>query len=318
LSKEVGMSVCRSVLRGLASLGTLALLSGTLVAQTPQGKPAAVVNGEAIATADVDAVIKQQPPSIHPPTEAQKRERYQLAVNLLVDDLLMRQYLRKNAAPAKSEDVEKEFQELQVALQKNKMTLKQYLETSGQSEVQLRSDLATRVQWKGFILPRLPDNVVKGYYDSNKPFFDKVFVRASHILIKLAANAQPAERQAAVTKLTALRAEIVAGKLDFAKAAKDNSDCPSKENGGDIGPFPFKFQVVEPFARAAFGMKVNDVSEVVTTEFGVHLIKVTNRSEGEKSNFESIKDQVREIYAQEIYQNIITDMRKNSKIEVTP
>ena len=63
---------------------------------------------------------------------------------------------------------------------------------------------------------------------------------------------------------------------------------------------------------------MGDVSEVVTTEFGVHLIKVTERKEGEKSNFDPLKDQVQEIYAQEIYQNIITDMRKNSKIEIAP
>jgi parvulin-like peptidyl-prolyl isomerase len=318
------MRVRRSVLRGLASLVGLGLLTGTLAAQAPapqptqppQAKPAAVVNGEPIGMGEVQAILKQQPPSPIPITKAQEREREQMAVNMLIDDLLMRQYLRKNAPAAQPADVQKEIDDLKVALERNKSSLKEFLELSGQTEAQFRTDMAARVQWKAFILPRLPDNVVKGYYDANKPFFDKVFVHASHILIKLAANAPPAERQAAAAKLTALRADIVAGKIDFAKAAKDVSDCPSKETGGDLGMIPFKFKVVEPFARAAFALKVGDVSDVVTTEFGVHLIKVHERTKEEPSNFETIKDQVREIYAQEIYQNIVLDMRKNSKIEV--
>ncbi len=311
------MSVRRSVLRGLASLAALGVLSGAVAAQAPGVKPAAMVNGEPIPLSDVQTILKQQPPSPTPLPAAQKRELELSALNGLIDDLLMKQYLRKNAKPADPKEVDTEVKELEMALKtgKNKMTLKEFLDSSGQTEAQLRADLATRVQWKAFILPRLPDNVVKAYYDANKLFFDKVFVRASHILIKLPPTASAAERQAAHAKLAALRVEIVAGKLDFAKAAKENSDCPSKENGGDIGPFPFKFAVVEPFARAAFATKVGDVTDVVTTEFGLHLIKVTDRNEGQKSNYEQIKDQVREVYAQEIYQNIISDMRKNSRIE---
>jgi parvulin-like peptidyl-prolyl isomerase len=317
----------KSVLGGLASLTALGLLCGTVAAQAPQppqaapqpaqAKPAAVVNGEAIEYAEIQAVLKQQPPTALPPTAAQKREQEQMAVNLLIEDLLMRQYLRKNAAPAPPADVQKEIDELVDALKKNnKMSLKDFLETTGQTEAQFRNDMAARVQWKNFILPRLPDNVVKAYYDANKLFFDKVFVHASHILIQVPATATAEQRQAAATKLAGIRAEILAGKLDFAKAAKDFSDCPTKHAGGDLGMIPFKFKVVEPFARAAFSLQVGQVSEIVTTEFGLHLIKVHERTKGEPSNFDAIKDQVREIYAQEVYQNIVLDMRKNSKIEV--
>jgi len=319
------MRVQASDLRGLVSLAVLGLLSGAVLGQAPQpapgpqafpqGKPAAVVNGEPIDLTEVQAVLKQQP-NVTPPTAQQKRDQEHMALNILIEDLLMRQYLRKNAAPAPPADVQKEIDELVEALKKNKSNMKEFLEGTGQTEAQFRADMAARVQWKGFILPRLPDNVVKAYYDANKLFFDKVFVHAHHILIQLPENATPEQRQAAAAKLTALRGEIAAGKLDFAKAARENSDCPSKVNGGDLGMVPFKFKVVEPFARAAFGLKVGEVSEVVTTEFGVHLIKVLDRTPPTPSNFDAIKDQVREIYAQEIYQNIVLDMRKNSKIEV--
>src|SRR4051812_11231864 len=110
------MSVRKSVLRGLASLVTLGVLSGALAAQQPAAKPAAVVNGEAIPMTEVQAILKQQPPTPLPLTAAQKREREEVALNGLIDDLLMKQYLRKNAQAANPQDVDKEFQELQQAL----------------------------------------------------------------------------------------------------------------------------------------------------------------------------------------------------------
>ena len=101
------------------------------------------------------------------------------------------------------------------------------------------------------------------------------------------------------------------------EAAKKYSECPvSKVKGGDIGPFPYKFAVVEPFAKAAFSMKVGEISDVVATEFGYHIIKVAERSPGEASDFEKIKTEVKAIYAQEIYQSIITEQKRVAKIEM--
>src|SRR3954454_23540594 len=116
------MRVRTSDLRGLVSLAVLCLLSGAVAAQAPQpapgpqsnaqGKPAAVVNSEPIEMGEVQAVLKQQPPSPTPLTAQQKRDQEHMALNILIEDLLMRQYLRKNAAPAPPADVQKEIDEL--------------------------------------------------------------------------------------------------------------------------------------------------------------------------------------------------------------
>ncbi len=154
------------------------------------------VNGDPITAAEVDAVINMsQPPSPQPLTEAQKKELQATAVNLLIEDTLMRQFLRKNVAPANMAEVDKEVQELIVALAKDKKSLNDFLRETGQTEAQLRADLAARQQWKNFITPKMTDPAVKQYYDANKLFFDKVLVRASHILIKVAPDAKPADRQ---------------------------------------------------------------------------------------------------------------------------
>lgn len=90
-----------------------------------------------------------------------------------------------------------------------------------------------------------------------------MMVRASHILV-------PTE-----DKANWIYKELQNGK-DFANLAKDYSDCPSKERGGDLGFFG-KGQMVKEFEDAAFSMKEGDVSKPVKTQFGYHLIKVTGK-----------------------------------------
>src|SRR5262249_39621660 len=152
-------------------------------------------------------------------------------------------------------------------------TLEQFCRETGQTAAEIREEFSTMFRWRDYVKARLSDADVKRYYDENKDFFDGVTVRASHIVLPLAPSAAEAEKQAARDKLLALRQEIVTGKLDFAEAAKKHSQCPTAPNGGDIGFFPRKGLVDEAFARAAFALPAGQVSDVVQTEFGLHLIK---------------------------------------------
>src|SRR5262249_6899798 len=155
----------------------------------------------------------------------------------------------------------KEIDDLKVHLAKSNppKTLDTFLKETHQTEAELRADVISRNQWMAYSRTRISEAEVKRYYDENKTFFDKIIVRASHILLKVT----PETKAATAAKLNALRAEIVAGKVDFAAAAKQYSDCPSKTQGGDVGFFPCKFVMSEPFARAAFALKVGEVSGVV-------------------------------------------------------
>jgi parvulin-like peptidyl-prolyl isomerase len=314
------MSISRIIWHRLVQLATAAVLAvsaAALYAQAPAAKTAAVVNGENIPMTEVQAILEERPPPV-PLTAEQEKERRKAALNMLVDDALMRQYLRKVIPAPSPAEVNKEMTELLDVLKKQNKTLEQFLKEAKQTPEQLRADIVSRLQWKAYLAQRLPDTAVKAYFDQNRLFFDKVMVRASHILVKVAPTASPQERQAAMSKAQAIRQEVVTGKIDFAEAAKKYSDCPSKTKGGDIGPFPYKFAVVEPFSRAAFSLKVGEVSDVVTTDFGMHVIKVTDRTKGEPANFEAIKEGVREVYAQDLdlYQQVLTEQRKTARIEI--
>jgi peptidyl-prolyl cis-trans isomerase SurA len=101
-------------------------------------------------------------------------------------------------------------------------------------------------------------------------------VKVSHLLIKVAVDASPADTLAAYKKIMAIRKDILKSK-DFAGAAKQFSEDPSaKNNSGNLG-YLTVFQTVYPFETAMYSEKVGDVSMPVRTKFGYHLVKVEDR-----------------------------------------
>ena len=101
-------------------------------------------------------------------------------------------------------------------------------------------------------------------------------IRASHILLMYAGSARSSatrSKEQAETTIKALKAQLN-DSGDFATLAKQNSDCPSARSGGDLGSFG-RGQMVPPFELAAFGLDVGEVSDVVETDFGYHIIQRT-------------------------------------------
>jgi len=327
------MKLRKRILAGLVSAATVACWTGAAGAQVtappsgqtappanqaaiPGTKTVATVNGSPITMAEVELVLKKAGPKATAPTEAQRREMQQEALTMLVDDQLMRDFLRKKGPIVDLQDVNKQMAELVEGLKKDKKTLEEYLKEQNQTEAQLRADITGWLQWNAFVKQQVTDADLKKYYDDSKDFFDRVVVRASHIVLRVPPEAPEEERKAVKAKLQAWRNEIIENKVDFAKAAKEHSQCTSAPNGGDIGFFPRKLAVEEPFAKAAFALKVGDLSEVVQTDFGYHLIKVTDRKAGTPSDFNKIKDEVRELLVEELRVQILAQERQTAKVEV--
>ncbi|KAK4778112.1 hypothetical protein SAY87_018299 [Trapa incisa] len=109
-------------------------------------------------------------------------------------------------------------------------------------------------------------------------------VRASHILIKHQGSRRKASwkdpegrvimnttRESAVSQLQALREDIVSGKAKFEDISARYSDCSSAKRGGDLGPFG-RGQMQKPFEETTFALKVGEISDIVDTDSGVHII----------------------------------------------
>ncbi len=137
-----------------------------------------------------------------------------------------------------------------------------------------------------------PEDVKKSFDDQAKRVQVQEQRQASHILIALDAKASAEDKQKARAKADDLLKQVKAKPAAFAELAKANSQDPgSAVNGGDLGLFK-RDAMVKPFSDAAFSMKVGDISGVVESEFGLHIIKLTSISATKPLSFEETRGKI--------------------------
>jgi len=305
-------SIHRVLVLGVLALGGVCAQAQTKPGKVPDAnKPAATVNGEVITFGDLDPVFRSWPVP-ETLTEGDRRDLQRDALQSLIEDLVMDQFLSKNAPEVKKSEIDERMSELQLSQKQQGKTLADL----GQTEAQLRRTISRQIQWMAYVKNKLQESELQKFYTDNKPFFDHITVRASHIALRVAPNHSPAEKEMLRRKLQDIRADIVAKKIEFADAAKKHSHCPTAPEGGDIGFFPLKFVVDENVARIAFGLKIGEMSDVIETDYGWHLIKVTDRKAGHPSDYRLVKDDVREFFIEEMHNNVVKQQMKVAKIEV--
>ncbi len=136
---------------------------------------------------------------------------------------------------------------------------------------------------KVFASVNVSDKEAREYYDSNKDkFVSEEGVNASHILVETE------------EKALELLNKINSGEISFEDAARENSTCPSGQNGGNLGDFG-RGQMVPEFDKAVFEMEVGEISaSPVKTQFGYHLIKLNSKSEAKPMEYEQIAEEIKE------------------------
>jgi len=145
------------------------------------------------------------------------------------------------------------------------------------------------------------DKDVKAYYDKSPDFFKQPEqVQARHILIKVDPQADETAKAEARKTLEDVQQKLHKGG-DFAALAKEFSQCPSSADGGNLGTFK-RGQMVKPFEEAAFALKPGEVSDIVETKFGYHLIEVTDKQPEKTIPYEDVKDRLKQYLRQEAIQ----------------
>ncbi len=163
------------------------------------------------------------------------------------------------------------------------------------------------------------DGEVRGYYEANpEQFRTPEQVRARHILVKVEPGADEAIRGEAKAKIDSILAETKSG-ADFAGLARKHSEGPSGPKGGDLGFFS-REQMVKPFSEAAFALKPGEISDVVQTRFGYHIIRVEERKVPSTIPLKEVKEQIRKfLYAgkvQKAVQDRVDALREEGNVEI--
>ena len=155
----------------------------------------------------------------------------------------------------------------------------------------------------------VPEDDLRKYYDSNAKRFTALEERrASHILIKAEKTAPAAEREKAKAKAEGLLAQLTKTPAAFAETARKNSDDPgSAAQGGDLDFFA-RGAMVKPFEDSAFALKPGEMSGVVESDFGFHIIQLTSVRGGEKKAFEAVRTEMEEEVRKQLAQKKFAEL----------
>lgn len=286
--------------------------------ETKKGEVLATVNGEKITRGEVVQFLSkyQLPPNFD------AKQLYKNVIDVMANTKLVMQSVKAAKTNVSPAEIDAEIEKLKTALKEQKTELASVLLDSGRTMEELRAELEQFLLWKKYVTTVGTDAVINKFIADNKEVFNGDQVRASHVLIKLEPEAKDAAKEAAKKKLLDIKQQVATGKLTFAEAAnKFSEDEGNKEKvGGDLGLFYRKGQFIEPFAAAAFALKKGEMSEIVESPFGLHLIQVTDRKNGTPVNpaDPNVRNAALDAFAQERQEQLVMAAKKTAKIEITP
>jgi foldase protein PrsA len=261
------------------------------------------VGEEAVATVDEDKISAN--------------DVYQLMLKQVgpqaVDQLIVERLIDKEAAKQNvsitDADYDAEIAKIKEQNAWDDATFTTQLESAGFTLDELKEQMKPQLILTKLVEPQIQvtDEEIKTYYDENKTQYETPEqVKASHILVETKEEAAD------------LLAQIKGG-ADFAELAKAHSKDPgSAVQGGDLGFFG-KGQMVAPFEEAAAALEIGEVSGIVESEFGFHIIKLTDKKAAATATFEEKKEEIREtVFQQKLGERTTTyveELRSAAKIE---
>jgi peptidyl-prolyl cis-trans isomerase C len=307
---------------------------------TPKVDPnaaAVTVNGVVITEGELEAKmaprLKAMSGQVPPQYAEQMKQQFRgRALEAMIVEQLLDAKVKEAGITVSDETVNEELakQMKQEGMTEEdfKKVLAMYGLDMDQLKVQIRRGLSYQKLMEGQFADKtkVTDEDAKKYYDENiNEFKTPEQVRASHILISTRSvdpNADPNKVKAeAKAKAEMVLAKAKAPDANFAALAKEYSSCPSAPKGGDLGVFG-RGQMVKPFEDAAFALMPNEISGIVETEFGYHIIKVTEHKDANTTSFEAAKPKIIETLENQkksqLAKDYIASLKAEAKIEYPP
>lgn len=284
--------------------------------------PIATVNGVAIARDEFDKkyekmtrAFTKRGKEIPPGLAARYRESI---LKQLVDKELLNQRIAAEKVEVSAEALDKEFEDYKQMFRTDE-NFDRYLKSSDITIDQIKDNIRHNLAVQALLEKRgdlavTPEDV-KAYYEENKKRYEvKEQVRASHILFKVNPKDDKAADDAAKKKAMDAYARAKKPDADFAALAKELSEGPTAPRGGDLSFFT-RGRMVPEFEEKAFAMKVGDISEPIKTQFGWHVITVTEKKEGRQRPYEEVQESIEKLLRNKKSRRAKADLLKTIKGE---
>ena len=290
--------------------------------------PAVRVNGAPILNKEVGEAIADflrnqgAPPNL---PQEQMQQVHQMVVDALIGRELLFQKAKAEGITAMQPEIDAVIAESRKGFPTEE-AWQQSLKQQGLDTVSLNAAITRSILIdkgiKQLVLDKIviSDGDLKTYYDAHPDEMRKPEeVHASHILFKVPESATPESKAPIRKKADDTLAKVKAGE-DFAKLARENSEDPgSAPNGGDLGFFR-RGQMVGPFEDAAFALTIGQISGIVETQYGYHIIKVTEKHEAGTASLQEVSDPLRNFLkqkqAREKMQSLLSELRATAKVEI--
>ena len=286
----------------------------------------AKVNGEAVTRKELEDYVRNLEGQAGSPIPADQRDRiYRGVLDQLVGYKLLLQEAKARKVVVADADVDSRIAEVKKQFPSEDLFMQTLIDrkmTLDQIKADARRDLSIARLIEAEISPRValkPGQAEEFYKNNPDRFMEPERVRASHILIATAEDADAAAKAQAKAKAEQILKDLKAGK-DFATLARQHSQDPgSAVNGGDLGVFP-QGQMVGPFNDAAFSLKPGATSDLVETQFGYHIIRVAEKHPGRTVPLEEVRPRLEEFLKHQNRESetesFVKALRTKSKVEI--
>lgn len=324
-------------MKKLVTIMLAAVMSLSLVACKSKNldETVATVNGHKITLGEYEFMLKMNKASVESTIGGDSRwnekdsngetyiDKYKMLVlNQMINTELLAQNAEKDGLKVSEKEVTSSFNDLKTYINSDE-EMKEAADKLGITDEFLKDQaklslLIQKEQDKFYKENEVSEEEMKEYYNKHIDEYKKDEVEASHILIKTTDDNNqelPKEEQEKAKKKAEKILKEVKNGGDFAALAKKYSQDPgSAANGGALGS-PFgKGVMVKEFEEAAFSMNPGEISDLVKTDFGYHIIKVTDRIK-DTTSFDSAKDGIKEELLKNKYAKQIETLQKKAKIE---
>lgn len=253
------------------------------------------VNGEIILLSDVRSQMALLKGVVGESGRTTGKVSERDILDAMVEEKIVAHYAKENNVIIKESEIDKAVENIKRNNNFTDKILEEVLKREGLSIGDYREKMKNQMMIQRITSMEAPgaevsDGEVRGFYEDNRELFMKPGrVRASHIILLAKENDMDAEKESR-GKLIGILTEVKSG-ADFYELAKKYSQDGSSKSGGDLGWF-LKGQMLPEFEKKAFSMQVGEVSDIVRTKYGFHIIKVTGKEEPTPVAFEDIKDRV--------------------------